>query len=92
MFVICINKLALKITKKNEMNFLPTQYITLSVFMKKQSRGFRSKKSNIFAPEDVKLFLTNAPNDKYLATKVRFTIYIYILFKKFEFNLHLFAI
>ena len=27
MFVICVNKLALKIMKKNEMTLLPTQYI-----------------------------------------------------------------
>ena len=33
MFVICINKHAMKIMKKNEMTFLPTQYIPISTVM-----------------------------------------------------------
>ena len=31
-FVICINKLALKIMKKNEMTLLPTQYVEFTAF------------------------------------------------------------
>ncbi|XP_048511125.1 uncharacterized protein LOC125502027 [Athalia rosae] len=47
-----------------------SSYKTLSAFLKKQSRGFRSKKSSVFTSEEVQSFLTRAPDDKYLATKI----------------------
>lgn len=45
-------------------------YHKLTAFLKEQSHGFRSKKSKIFSSEEVKKFLTEAPDDKYLLTKV----------------------
>lgn len=45
-------------------------YHMLSAFMKKQSKGYQSKKSKVFSTEEINKFLLEAPDDKYLLTKV----------------------
>lgn len=47
-----------------------SNYNTLTAFMKKKSRGFSSKKSNVFTPDQMQSFLTQASDEKYLTTKV----------------------
>lgn len=47
-----------------------SNYKKVSSFLRKQSKGYESKKSNIFTREEVNKFLTNAPDDKYLMQKV----------------------
>lgn len=45
-------------------------YYTLLAFIKRQSQGFQSKKSKVLTTEEINKFLTEAPDDKYLLTKV----------------------
>ncbi|XP_071573031.1 uncharacterized protein [Temnothorax nylanderi] len=46
------------------------KYNTLIAFLKRQAKGFQSKKSNILTPEQIKKFIDEAPDDTYLATKL----------------------
>lgn len=45
-------------------------YANLTAFLKKKSDGFISKKSKVLTAEHVEKFLNDAPDTKYLATKV----------------------
>lgn len=45
-------------------------YCRLRAFLKTNSDGFQSKKSLVFAPEDLKNFIVDAPNLTYLGMKV----------------------
>lgn len=45
-------------------------YSKLGNFLKRQMDGFKSKKSNAFTAEEIKLFLEEAPDYQYLAVKV----------------------
>ncbi|XP_008217133.1 dihydrolipoyllysine-residue acetyltransferase component 2 of pyruvate dehydrogenase complex, mitochondrial isoform X1 [Nasonia vitripennis] len=45
-------------------------YRNLVDFIKKQAQGYQSQKSKTLTTEDVKRFLTEAPDDRYLLTKV----------------------
>lgn len=47
------------------------EYKQLAAFLSKNSKGFKSKKSKILEPEQIDLFLKQAPDNKYLAMKVR---------------------
>lgn len=49
-------------------------YRSLIDFIKKQAQGFQSQKSKTLTTQDVKRFLTEAPDDKYLLTKVNIPI------------------
>lgn len=46
------------------------EYKTLSSFLKKQASGFRSKQSKILSAGEIWKFVNEAPDEKYLATKV----------------------
>lgn len=46
-------------------------YGKLRAFLKRKSEGFVPKKANTFTPENINKFLTEASDEKYLATKVR---------------------
>lgn len=48
-----------------------SKYATLAAFLKRKSDGFQSKKSKILTSNDIERFLNEAPDDQYLATKVR---------------------
>lgn len=45
-------------------------YSNLRALLKRQSEGFKPKKADTFSPENIKKFLMEASDDKYLATKV----------------------
>ncbi|KAL0851950.1 hypothetical protein ABMA28_000232 [Loxostege sticticalis] len=47
-----------------------SEYPKLNAFLKRQSDGFTSKKSKILTSDEVEKFLNEAPDDRYLATKV----------------------
>lgn len=44
--------------------------ISLQKFLKNKSKGFKQKKSKTFSEEEIERFLREAPNEKYLLTKV----------------------
>lgn len=46
------------------------QYTSLHAFLKRQSQGYRAKKSNILTKENVSRFMTEAEDETYLMTKV----------------------
>jgi len=46
-------------------------YPKLKVFLKRQSDGFRSKKSKTLTAEEINRFIKEAPNESYLFMKVR---------------------
>lgn len=52
------------------------QYKSLTGFLKKQSQGYQSKKSKVLTSDEIQKFLTEAPDDTWLATKVN-KIYIF---------------
>ena len=45
-------------------------YTTLTVFLRKQSKGFQSVKTKFFEAKEIEKFLAEAPDDQWLATKV----------------------
>lgn len=48
------------------------KYLKLKAFLKRQSDGYRPKKSKIFTSNDINKFIKEAPDEIYLATKVSF--------------------
>lgn len=60
----------LKATLRTKEKIDISNYHSFKAFMKETSSGFISKKSNVFSSENIEKFLSEAPNDKYLATKV----------------------
>lgn len=46
------------------------EYNQLTAFLKVNMKGFQSKKSKVFNPEEIQRFLSEAPDREYLATKV----------------------
>lgn len=49
-------------------------YAKLTSFLKRQSNGYECKKSKVLTSPQIEKFLNEAPDDKFLATKVRFII------------------
>ncbi|CAK1597504.1 unnamed protein product [Parnassius mnemosyne] len=47
-----------------------SEYPKLNAFLKRQSDSFTTKKSKILTSSEVERFLNEAPDDRYLATKV----------------------
>lgn len=45
-------------------------YVSLVMWLKRQSDGYKPKKSKIFTSENVQAFINQAPHEIYLATKV----------------------
>lgn len=56
------------ISIKNNVNI--ETYPKLKAFLKRQSEGFKSKKSKIFSSDEISKFLNEAPDSQYLLTKV----------------------
>lgn len=48
-----------------------SKYSQLIAFLKMQSDGYQSKKSNVFSPEEVQKFISVAPDQIYLGMKVK---------------------
>lgn len=57
------------INTKHDVNI--KNYTKLISFLKRQSDGFKCKKSKVFTAKEVETFLNQAPDEIYLATKVR---------------------
>lgn len=55
----------------------------LTAFLKRQSQGFKSKKSKVFTSHEVEIFLNDAPDEIYLAVKVSLPKYLWI-YSKYE--------
>lgn len=82
----------LKSTLIMKTNVNIANYKKLLVFMKRNLKGFRSKKSKIFRSQQIQKFLIDAPDDKYLATKVNTSSIIqrdYILWYLYIITYHL---
>jgi hypothetical protein len=47
------------------------KYTKLLAFLKRKNAGYKPKKTKILSKQQVDNFLHNAPNEKYLATKVK---------------------
>lgn len=47
-----------------------TKYLKLRAYLKKQNEGYTPKKARVLTKEQFDKFLSDAPNEKYLATKV----------------------
>lgn len=56
------------ITLKNNVNI--ENYPKLRAYLKRQSEGFKNKKSKILHPDEIKTFLNGAPDVQYLLIKV----------------------
>lgn len=63
------SKLAATLKVKNNVQI--DQYSELKAFSKKKSTNFSSKKARLFTSKEFEKFLNEAPNSRYLATKVR---------------------
>lgn len=69
----------LKATLQMKHNVNVQSYTKLTALLKRLSSGHKCKKSKVLTANNVETFLNTAPDDKYLATKVRKPI-IYIFF------------
>jgi hypothetical protein len=61
----------LKSTLIMKHNINLSRYALLLAFVKRQSDGFKSKKSKVLSADHIRKFIDEAPDHKYLATKVR---------------------
>lgn len=60
----------IKSVMKNQQNIDIANYHNLVSFLKRKSAGFHSKKSKILTSKDIQKFLSDAPDNQYLAIKV----------------------
>lgn len=60
----------LRSTIESHHNINIFKYAALIQFLKKNSKGFTPKKASVLSPNQVKQFILEAPDDKYLAVKV----------------------
>lgn len=67
----------LKFTVNIKHNINIKSYSNLTALLKRQSNGFKSKKSPVFTTENIATFLNDAPDDMYLVTKVCVVIKFY---------------
>lgn len=56
-----------------------SNYLKLRAFLKRSSDGYRPKKAKILTSQQVNEFITRAPDEKFLFTKVIFLIDIFII-------------
>lgn len=61
----------LKMTFKWELDVDISNFTKLTAFLRHKSKGYQPKKCNVFTPEEVQQFLQEAPDEKFLATKVK---------------------
>lgn len=50
------------------------KYKKLVIFLRRNSRGYKGKKSDVFMKEDISKFLSEAPDEVYLVEKVNMSI------------------
>lgn len=57
-----------------------TKYSKLIAFLKRKSEGYKGKKSKTFSPDQIKKFMSEAPDKLYLFSKVgRYLLFIMIV-------------
>lgn len=61
----------LKTMLNSNHNLNIANYPKLVSFLKKNAQGFRSKKGHVFHVEEIQRFVCDAPNEIYLASKVK---------------------
>lgn len=61
----------LKTTLNTRNNVNLKDFTKLIAFLKRQCDGFKSKKSKVFTAQHIETFLNEAPDELFLATKVR---------------------
>ena len=59
-------------------------YFLLRAFLKKLNVGYRAKKSKIFTSDEIKKFIADASNDRYLEVKVNINKLIYLFSELFS--------
>lgn len=64
----------LKATIKIKENIDISSFYTLTNIIKNNAKGFQSKKAKVFSGEELKRFLEEAPDNIYLASKVKIII------------------
>lgn len=60
----------LRTTLEVRQNINIATYGKLKTFLKRKSDGYKAKKSKTFTPDEINMFIENADDKKYLATKV----------------------
>jgi hypothetical protein len=65
-----------------------SKYTNLIAFLKRQSEGYRAKKSKSFSKENIEKFLTTANDEDYLMQKVR----VFFTFLSYKFGYYLFFV
>lgn len=60
----------LKATLKFHENFEIGKHSKLTAFLKRSAVGYKSKQSKVLSSENIETFLSEAPDEKYLAMKV----------------------
>lgn len=67
----------LKSTLNTYHNIDISNFNRLKNYIKRQAAGYKAKKTQVFTHDDIKKFLTEASDDRYLAWKVRGTFLVY---------------
>jgi hypothetical protein len=67
--------LRMTINLKNNVDI--SKYPRLCSFLKRKSDGYRPKKSKILTPQQIKEFLSSAPDKEYLFTKAKYKTKLY---------------
>lgn len=55
------------------------KYTAITALLKRNAEGFVGKKSNILTPEQIKKFLTTAPDDNFLKVEVKLNNFLILL-------------
>ena len=71
-----MHKAVIKLKEKVDIG----SYETLVAFLKKQLVGFEPKQSEVFTKEQIRKFLSDAPDTQYLATKVKNNLFFNVIF------------
>jgi hypothetical protein len=59
-----------------------TKYLKLRAFLKKQGEDYRPKKAKVLTKEQFDKFMFDASDEKYLTTKVKITMFYFVLCTK----------
>ena len=67
-----------KAVLKTELNIDIGKFEKVNALLKRKSVGYQLKKAHVFEPHELKKFLCEAPDIKFLATKVNIFFYYYL--------------
>lgn len=65
------------VQNKHDVNI--KNYSNLITWLKRQSTGYKGKKSNVFTSQNIQKFINEAPDEVYLAVKVIFILFTYLI-------------